>query len=76
MNLNIVRHFEDSDSSSDDDIIVDYILNRRPKTFRDRILQLDFWDEVDFFERYRMSKSTVLWLLSELKNSLKRPTDR
>ncbi|KAL0882717.1 hypothetical protein ABMA27_001140 [Loxostege sticticalis] len=77
MNLNIIRHFEDSESSSDDDdIIVEYVLNRRPKTFRDRILQLEFWDDVDFFERYRMSKTTVLWLHNELKNSLKRPTDR
>ncbi|VVD00453.1 unnamed protein product, partial [Leptidea sinapis] len=76
MDLSVARHVQDSESSSDDEIVVEYVLNRRPKTFRARIMQLDYWNEVEFFERYRMSKSTVLWIVAEVKDSVERQTNR
>lgn len=48
-----------SESSSDDEIINDYILIR-PKIFRPRNPPLDHWDDEDFSKRYNLSKETVM----------------
>lgn len=76
MNLNITRYFDSSDSSSDDEVISEYILMRRPKVFRLRSSPLDIWDEEDFRKRYRISKETVVWIVTEIEDGLKRLTPR
>lgn len=76
MNLNIVRYFDSSESSSDEDVITNYVLMRRPKTFRPRNPPLETWDDVDFCQRYRLTKETVMWIDSEIGNYLKSPTSR
>ncbi|KAH9640557.1 hypothetical protein HF086_001606 [Spodoptera exigua] len=79
MNLNIVRYFDASDSedsSDDDNVITHFILMRRPKTFRVRNSPLETWDDVDFCQRYRLSKETVMWIVCEIGDYLKTPTTR
>ncbi|XP_063838190.1 putative nuclease HARBI1 [Ostrinia nubilalis] len=76
MNLNAARYFDmlESEDSSDDEVYAEYVLLRRPKIFKPRPPPLETWDEVDFVQRYRLSKETVLWLVSELGSYLKTPT--
>ncbi|CAF4955530.1 unnamed protein product [Pieris macdunnoughi] len=49
---------------------------RRAKIFRPRHPPLETWDDVDFCHRYRLSKETVLWMVTEIGNDLKTPTLR
>ncbi|KAH9633138.1 hypothetical protein HF086_011863 [Spodoptera exigua] len=79
MNLNIVRYFDASDSedsSDDDNTITHFILMRRRKTFRVRNSPLETWDDVDFCQRYRLSKETLMWIVCEIGDYLKTPTTR
>ncbi|CAH2091630.1 unnamed protein product [Euphydryas editha] len=76
MNLNITRYFDISESSSDDEIVAEYVLMRRPKVFRPRNPPLGHWDEVDFCQRYRLSKESVIWIIRNIGDELKRPTER
>lgn len=76
MDLNVARYFDESESSSDEDVVIQYVLMRRPKTFRSRNPPLEIWDDEDFCQRYRLSKETVLWIDREIGSRLKSPTTR
>ncbi|KAB0799452.1 hypothetical protein PPYR_07332 [Photinus pyralis] len=67
MAVNDVNIFSESDS---DEELVNYvnILYRRPYVVRQRPDHLQFWDDVDFINRFRLSKETVQELLVNIEN--------
>ncbi|XP_031333815.1 putative nuclease HARBI1 [Photinus pyralis] len=75
MAVNDVNIFSESDS---DEELVNYvnILYRRPYVVRQRPDHLQFWDDVDFINRFRLSKETVQELLVNIENIIRFPTNR
>ena len=50
--------------------------SRRPKIYRKRPNYFDSFDETDFFRRYRLCKSSVLYLLEKIEHALEFPDNR
>lgn len=59
-----------SDDDSDDEDMI-YVLRpeRRAYSMRERI-NLDSWDDVDFFSRFRLKKATVLMVHDIIRRDL------
>lgn len=57
---------------------VDDLNNRhaRPRLVRTRPNFFEQYDEVDFFKRYRMHKSTALWVLDQIDEELEYTSNR
>lgn len=62
-----------SSLSSDDEI--DRLL-RRTKIYRNRENHLEKYDELDFFQRFRITKDTFHVLLAKIEDRIKNPTNR
>lgn len=62
-----------SSSSSDEEEVIRI---RRPKLYRKRIDGMEKYDDVNFFERFRLQKETVTALLNEIEDDIKLPTQR
>lgn len=58
------------------DTIFDINRSRRRKIYRKRPNYFNDFDEIDFFRRYRLSKSTVLYLLEKIEHFLEFPDNR
>lgn len=43
---------------------------------RERIDHFNYWDDVEFFNRFRLSKQSVLVVLNEIEGQIANPTDR
>lgn len=67
----------DSDYSSDEEAIVEFLLwERRPYRVRPRVDHFTILDENDFFMRFRLTKQTVLHILDLIEREIETPTDR
>ncbi|XP_018572749.1 putative nuclease HARBI1 [Anoplophora glabripennis] len=66
--------FEKSSSSSSDE--EEFIVIRRPKLYRKRVDCFEKYDDLNFFQRFRLRKTTVLSLLQEIEDVIKLPTQR
>lgn len=42
-------------------------IERRPYTIRTKVNHFEFWDDIDFFARFRLKKQTFLSLLSKIE---------
>ncbi|KAK5650446.1 hypothetical protein RI129_001475 [Pyrocoelia pectoralis] len=67
-------HTSDSSSSSSED--EQAIVLRRQKIYRPRTQYLTEYDDVEFFDRFRLTKPTVLALLQQIVAELDSPTNR
>lgn len=63
----------DSDSDFDDD---DNQVRRRPRIFRERENLFEKYDDVDFRDRFRLSKPSVMHLLEIIGRDIERRTNR
>lgn len=61
-------------SSEDDNDEIEVI--RRPKLYRNREACFAKYDDISFFERFRLTKPTVLLLLQQIIHFLAMPTNR
>lgn len=57
--------------SDEDNYIEDLPTQRKKRVFRNRIEDLDMWDDDEFFMKFRPKKSTVLELLTKIEIYLK-----
>jgi hypothetical protein len=71
MEINLLS--SSSDSSSEDEEIV---FVRRQKLYRNREDCFEKFDEVEFFERFRLIKTTVVALLDLIEQQISSPTNR
>lgn len=73
MNSDLLDFIDNLDS-------VDAIFNvnhiRRPKIYRARPNYFEKFEDLDFFRRYRLSKSTVLFILEKIEHKLEYPDNR
>lgn len=72
-----VNIFPESDDSSDEEI-EDYIniIHRRPRIFHDRPNHMNYWDDYDFFNRFRLTKESVQLILGQIEERIRYPTER
>ncbi|KAL4713404.1 hypothetical protein ACJJTC_010389 [Scirpophaga incertulas] len=67
-------------SSSDDEDITDFInyctTPRRVRLYRTRINHFQNWDEGEFYNRFRLTKSAAYVVLEQIKDNIKWPTTR
>ncbi|CAK1582627.1 unnamed protein product [Parnassius mnemosyne] len=68
--------FDFLDNLDTTDTIFDINRSRRPKIYRKRPNYFNDFDEIDFFRRYRLSKSTVIYLLEKIEHILEFPDNR
>lgn len=66
-------NFDTSSSSSSED---EEIIIRRPKIYKNRKNYFEIYDELDFFERFRLTKTAVQGILQEIEHMIKLPTNR
>lgn len=62
-----------STSSSDENEVI-YI--RRPKVYQERKKYFESLDDLEFFERFRLTKQTVVNILQQIDHSIRLPTNR
>lgn len=60
------------DSSSDDE----YVPLRRPRWIRERNQHFENFDDTDFETRFRLSKESALYVLSQIEDKLEFSSDR
>lgn len=65
--------FTSSSSSSEEE---EFIYVRRPKIYRQRTDCFEKYDELDFYQRFRLRKETVLCLLNKIEERNTLPTNR
>uniref|UniRef100_A0A6P7GTK7 Uncharacterized protein LOC114324683 n=1 Tax=Diabrotica virgifera virgifera TaxID=50390 RepID=A0A6P7GTK7_DIAVI len=74
----MINALSSSDSSSNDEDIINFIVHlvrpRRVPRFHNRRYQYNYWDDVDFFRRFRLLKPTVLSLLEQIDGEIRSPT--
>ncbi|GLV46575.1 uncharacterized protein CBL_20880, partial [Carabus blaptoides fortunei] len=65
-------------TDSEDEINFVYNIHepRRAKILRERKNHFEEWDEIDFLNRFRLSKDTVRRVLEQIKNAISNPTNR
>lgn len=72
-----MNNFETTDtsstSSSDENEVV---FIRRPKVYKERRNYFDILDDVEFFNRFRLTKQTVENILQQINHSIRLPTNR
>ncbi|CAG4927190.1 unnamed protein product [Colias eurytheme] len=73
MDSDLYEFLENLDTVS---TIFDVNNHRRPKIYRKRPNYFESFDETDFFRRYRLSKSSVLYLLEKIEHALEFPDNR
>ncbi|KAL1516617.1 hypothetical protein ABEB36_000505 [Hypothenemus hampei] len=61
-----------SSSSSDDE---DHVFIRRPKKYYIRKNYVEIYDDLDFFHRFRITKSTFNILLGKIEHIIRTPTN-
>lgn len=54
----------------------DNIVNRRPHNIQQRPNHLNYWDDIDFRIRFRISKNTFQHLLALIEENIRYPTNR
>lgn len=64
-----------SSSSSSDEENPEIVLRRR-KLYRKRKNRFDGYDEIDFFDRFRLTKPTALFLYQLIEHIIVLPTNR
>ncbi|KAJ8913903.1 hypothetical protein NQ315_005700 [Exocentrus adspersus] len=70
-------HETSSSSDEENELLVDIFQNRRrEKRIRERVNHMDYWDEDDFFIRFRLTKDSVRQLLDLILERLQTPTDQ
>jgi hypothetical protein len=67
------NNFTSSSSSSEDE---EEIVLRRPKIYRKRKHYFQLYDELDFFDRFRLRKATTQFLLQQIEHMIQLPTNR
>lgn len=66
-----------SSVNDDDEEIIEFLLHRnRPRYFQNRIDHINKWDNIDFFRRFRMKKSTFMYILGKIEDKLSTSTLR
>ncbi|KAG5882834.1 hypothetical protein JTB14_008017 [Gonioctena quinquepunctata] len=65
-----------SSSSSSSDSDDDYVFVRRRKVYRERVNNLEKFDDLDFFDRFRITKPTFHLLLETIEHLIETPTNR
>lgn len=65
--------FTSSSSSFEEEELI-YV--RRPKIYRQRTDCFEKYDELDFYQRFRLRKETVLCLLNKIEERNTLPTNR
>lgn len=63
-------------SSSSSDSEDDYVFVRRRKIYRERVNNLEKYDDLDFFTRFRITKPTFHTLLEAIEHLIATPTNR
>lgn len=63
----------DDDNVYDDEVIG---MQRRPKIFYERVNYLELYDDRDFINRFRLSKSTFNTILRLIENEITPPSTR
>ncbi len=63
---------EDSEEELEDFINIIY---RRPPFVQERVDHLNYWDDVDFKNRFRLSKQTVYRLSLQIEDLIKNRTE-
>ena len=63
-------------SDEDEYNIEDFPKPRKKKVFRNRMEDLEMWDDDEFFMRFRLKKTTVKELLFKIEFHLKSKTNR
>lgn len=57
--------------NDDDEEIIEFLLRRnRPRYFQNRIDHINKWNDIDFFRRFRMKKSTFMYILGKIEDKL------
>lgn len=63
----------DEDNANDDEVIA---MQRRPRIFYERVNYLELYDDHDFINRFRLSKSTFSTILRLIENEISPPSTR
>lgn len=63
----------DEDNANDDEVIA---MQRRPRIFYERVNYLELYDDHDFINRFRLSKSTFNTILRLIENEISPPSTR
>lgn len=65
------------DILSDDEEMIDIIERpRRPKTYRNRVDNFHKWDNIEFLNRFRITKECVTEILVQIEGLIAHPTNR
>lgn len=73
VNVNILSDSSDSDSDLEDYV---NIVFRRPRILHQRVNHMNQWDDLDFFNRFRLSKHTVHILVNQIEEEIQHQTER
>jgi hypothetical protein len=67
------------DISSDDEDIIDFVEHlerpRKRRRYQERKNHLDYWDDQEFYNRFRFSKPSVRRILEKIEEAIKSPTN-
>jgi len=56
--------------SDDDEEIIEFLMRRnRPRVFRNLIDHINKWNDIEFFRRFRMKKTTFMYILGKIENT-------
>jgi hypothetical protein len=67
-----------SDDSDDEEMIniVEYLARpRKVPRFQMRKDYFNYWDDYEFYRRFRLSKETIVLLLGQITDAIKHPTN-
>lgn len=70
----MARYQSSSSSSSSDE--EDALFLRREKIYKPRINHFTQYDDIEFFERFRLTKPTFMHLLHSIADNIRLPTNR
>lgn len=70
----MARYQSSSSSSSSDE--EDALFLRREKVYKPRINHFVEYDDIEFFERFRLTKPTFQHLLHAIEDNIRLPTNR
>ncbi|KAB0805305.1 hypothetical protein PPYR_02275 [Photinus pyralis] len=70
--MNVLDTSSSSSSSEEEELI----MLRRPKIYRERKNHFQNYDDLDFFDRFRLTKRTVVSILNQIEPQIALPTNR
>ena len=71
--VNVELFSDDSDDEIEDDF---NLILRKPYTIRQRPNHLEYWDDEEFRCRFRLTKNATMYVLQQIENFIRFPTER